>query len=62
MIDDGRQAFVDVAYLIASVCFIIGLKRLSSPATARRGNQLAAVGMAIAVVATFFIPDLDSSN
>ena len=62
MIDDGRQAFVDAAYLIASVCFIIGLKRLSSPATARRGNQLAAVGMLVAVVATFFIPDLDSSN
>src|SRR5688572_30731321 len=62
MIDDGRQAFVDGAYLIASICFIIGLKRLSSPATARRGNQLAAIGMLIAVVATFFIPDLDSSN
>lgn len=39
-------------YLIAAVLFIVGLKRLSSPATARRGNQLAAVGMLIAIVVT----------
>jgi len=39
-------------YLIAAVLFIVGLKRLSSPATARRGNQMAAVGMLIAIVVT----------
>ncbi len=39
-------------YLIAAVLFIIGLKRLSSPATARQGNQIAAVGMLIAIVVT----------
>ncbi|MFQ5966885.1 MAG: NAD(P)(+) transhydrogenase (Re/Si-specific) subunit beta [Acidimicrobiia bacterium] len=38
--------------LLASVLFIVGLKRLSSPATARSGNQAAAVGMLIAVVVT----------
>ena len=43
---------------IAAVCFIVGLKLLSSPATARRGNQIAALGMAIAVVATLFMPGL----
>ena len=43
----------DVAYLTSAVLFIIGLKFLSHPARARRGNQLAAIGMAFAVVATF---------
>ncbi len=46
--------WVNIAYLITAIMFIIGLKRLSSPATARSGNQIAAVGMAIAVFATLF--------
>ena len=41
-----------LAYLLAAALFIVGLKRLSSPATARSGNRLAAVGMLIAVVVT----------
>lgn len=52
---DLRDAYIDVSYLIAAICFVFGLKMLSTPATARRGNQLAAVGMLIATVATFFI-------
>ena len=44
-------------YLISAVCFILGLKRLSHPKTARSGNFLAALGMLIAVAAT-----LASSN
>ncbi len=52
MIDNGRDAFIDLSYLVATVCFIVGLKQLSSPASARRGNQIAAVGMAVALVAT----------
>jgi H+-translocating NAD(P) transhydrogenase subunit beta len=43
---------IDIAYLVASILFILGIKGLSSPKTARRGNQLAAVGMLIALVAT----------
>ncbi len=43
---------LNLVYLAAAVCFILGLKRLGSPATARRGNQIAAVGMLVAVVAT----------
>ncbi len=39
-------------YLAAAVLFIIGLKRLQSPDTARRGNQLSALGMLIAIVVT----------
>ncbi len=52
------QSLIDIAYLIAAVLFIYGLKRLQSPATARQGNQLAAVGMLIAVVATLFMHKL----
>ncbi|MGO8672279.1 MAG: NAD(P)(+) transhydrogenase (Re/Si-specific) subunit beta [Capsulimonadaceae bacterium] len=43
---------IDIAYLITGVLFIIGLKCLSSPPSARIGNRLAAVGMLIAVAAT----------
>jgi H+-translocating NAD(P) transhydrogenase subunit beta len=55
---DNRVVLINVAYLVAAVCFIVGLKLLSSPATARRGNQIAALGMTIAVVATLFLPGL----
>ena len=55
---DNRVVLINIAYLIAAVCFIVGLKLLSSPATARRGNQIAALGMTIAVVATLFMPGL----
>lgn len=41
-----------LAYLVAAVLFILGLKLLSSPTTARRGNFLGALGMFIAVVVT----------
>src|SRR6187455_1756677 len=46
---------VALAYLIASVFFILALKGLSSPLTARRGNLFGMVGMAIAVVTTLTI-------
>jgi NAD(P) transhydrogenase subunit beta len=49
-----------VAYLAASVLFILGLKGLSSPETARRGNLLAAIGMLLAVVGTLFHSDIIS--
>ncbi len=48
------QTIIELAYLLSAVLFIFGLKRLQSPATARRGNQIAALGMLIAVVATVF--------
>jgi len=44
--------FVELAYLVAIVLFILGLKRLSSPATARSGNKLASLGMLLGVVVT----------
>jgi H+-translocating NAD(P) transhydrogenase subunit beta len=50
--DTTPANWVDVAYLITAVCFIFGLRFLSSPKTARLGNRISAVGMLIAVVAT----------
>lgn len=45
---------IQLVYLVATGIFIIGIKRLGSPATARSGNQLAALGMFIGVVVTLF--------
>jgi NAD(P) transhydrogenase subunit beta len=50
--DTTPANWVDVAYLITAICFIFGLRYLSSPKTARLGNRISAVGMLIAVVAT----------
>jgi NAD(P) transhydrogenase subunit beta len=47
-----------IAYLIASVCFILALRGLSSPETARQGNLLGMAGMAIAVFATLLRPGM----
>ena len=46
---------IQFAYLVASVLFILGLRNLSSPRTATLGNQMAAVGMLIAIVATLLV-------
>ncbi len=43
---------IELAYLTAAALFILGLKKLGSPATARKGNFIAAVGMLIAIIAT----------
>jgi H+-translocating NAD(P) transhydrogenase subunit beta len=45
-------------YLVAAVCFILALKGLSSPATARRGNLIGAFGAVLAVLVAFFSEDL----
>jgi NAD(P) transhydrogenase subunit beta len=44
-----------LSYLIGSVTFIMGLKMLSHPDTARKGNMVAAVGMTVAILATIFL-------
>ncbi|HXS56924.1 MAG TPA: NAD(P)(+) transhydrogenase (Re/Si-specific) subunit beta, partial [Hanamia sp.] len=51
-----------ICYLVASVTFILGLKMLSNPATARRGNLIAAGGMIIAIVATIFLYENDGKR
>lgn len=45
-------------YLVSAVLFILGLKGLTSPATARRGNVLAIIGMVIAIAVTLLSPDV----
>ena len=52
------ESLIPVAYLIAAVTFILGLKGLSSPTTAVQGNRIAAGGMLIALIATFFAADV----
>jgi NAD(P) transhydrogenase subunit beta len=47
-----------LAYLVASVLFILALKGLSHPSTSRRGNMMGMVGMAIAIVATLAQPGM----
>jgi NAD(P) transhydrogenase subunit beta len=49
---DLRASVIAVSYIVAAVLFIFGLKQLSSPSTARSGNRLAAIGMALALAAT----------
>lgn len=49
------NGILSLSYLIGSVSFIYGLKMLSHPDTARRGNLYAAVGMTLAIFATIFL-------
>jgi NAD(P) transhydrogenase subunit beta len=51
-----------ICYLIGSVTFILGLKMLSNPATARKGNLIAAFGMSIAILGTIFLYSDDAGN
>jgi len=51
--------WVQLAYLLAAVCFIVALKGLSSPRTARRGNIIGAAGAVVATVVVFWERDLD---
>ena len=50
---------IDLAYIVAAILFILGLKMLGSPATARRGNIISAVGMLLAIAATLLHRGLD---
>ena len=52
--------FIDACYLVASVLFILGIRGLSHPRTARQGNVLASIGMLIAVVATLLDPQIEN--
>ena len=47
-------------YLIAAICFILALKGLSSPRTARRGNLIGAAGATLAVITVFLSAKLDN--
>jgi len=49
-----------IGYLVAALCFIFGIRQLSSPATARNGNRVAAAGMLLALIVTGLL--LGSNN
>lgn len=56
------SGILSICYLVASVTFILGLKMLSNPATARKGNLIAAGGMVIAILGTIFLYENDGKK
>ncbi len=48
----NMSLFINLSYIVSAVLFVYGLKMLSSPATARKGNLLSSAGMLIAIVVT----------
>ncbi|MCH7815739.1 MAG: NAD(P)(+) transhydrogenase (Re/Si-specific) subunit beta, partial [Proteobacteria bacterium] len=53
---------IQASYLITAVLFILGLKQMSSPVTARRGIVWAGAGMVLATLVTFAAPDIINSE
>jgi NAD(P) transhydrogenase subunit beta len=49
---DPRTIFIELSYIVASILFILGLRGLSHPESARRGMHLAEVGMLLAIIGT----------
>ncbi|RMH71224.1 MAG: NAD(P)(+) transhydrogenase (Re/Si-specific) subunit beta [Gemmatimonadetes bacterium] len=49
---------INLVYIVAALLFVFGLKMLSSATTARKGNMISALGMALAVVVTLFDKDI----
>ena len=54
----SRGTILELCYLFAALTFILALKGLSNPRRARSGTFIAMIGMAVAIVATFFQPNL----
>lgn len=52
------STFIQFVYFLVAIVFILGLKAMSSPATARRGVQWAGYAMVAAVLVTFYVPGL----
>lgn len=52
------ETLIQAAYLIAAILFILGLKQMSSPVTARRGILWAGAGMVLATLVTFMAPQI----
>ena len=55
-------SILEITYIVSSVLFILGLKMLSHPLKARRGNFLAAIGMAMAIISTILFHQKDGKG
>jgi NAD(P) transhydrogenase subunit beta len=55
----SAAGLIELAYIVASGLFIVGLKMMNRPDTARSGNVVSAVGMLIAIVATLLVAGMD---
>ena len=55
-------AVINLSYLIGALAFVWGLRGLSSPVTARRGNRQAAFGMGLAILATLLTPNAEGNG
>jgi H+-translocating NAD(P) transhydrogenase subunit beta len=54
------QNLVNLVYVLAAIGFVVGMKQLGSPTTARRGNLVAAGGMVLAIVFTILLPGVSN--
>ena len=55
---DARVVVYRVSLLVASLCFLVGLRMLTNPETARRGMQVAVIGMVLGVLGTLVHRDI----
>ncbi|HFC00926.1 MAG TPA: NAD(P)(+) transhydrogenase (Re/Si-specific) subunit beta [Phaeodactylibacter sp.] len=55
-------SILDLTYLMGALAFVLGLQKMSTPDTARKGNILAAIGMGIAIIATIIYPMENANN
>ena len=58
----GLDTTTHLIYLLSAVCFVLGLHLMNSPATARRGNQVSAAGMTLAILTTVVVLADDKSS
>ncbi|HOM41774.1 MAG TPA: NAD(P)(+) transhydrogenase (Re/Si-specific) subunit beta, partial [Bacteroidales bacterium] len=56
------SGILEITYIVSSVMFVFGLKMLSHPDTARRGNIVAAIGMMLAILATLLFHEKDGKH
>jgi H+-translocating NAD(P) transhydrogenase subunit beta len=54
--------FIDIAYLISVILFVVGMKRMSHPESAKKGNFMATLAMILAILATFFTDGLQNKG
>jgi H+-translocating NAD(P) transhydrogenase subunit beta len=62
MTSDIFESLLQISYLIASVTFILGLKMMGHPKSARKGNLIAAAGMTLAIIGTIFLYEDDNGH